>query len=184
MAQGAPLMIGPLLAGAGFVLFALPSVGGGYWSTFFPAFVVLGFGMAVSVAPLTTVVMGSVSQDRAGSASGINNAVARVASVLAIAVLGIVVVNAFSSYLNHSLAQLTIPPSILHAIQSNEIKLAGLQLPAGLNANTAAVIRASVSQAFVFGFRRVMLICAGLSMLSAAFARLMIPAKSSGSRPI
>jgi EmrB/QacA subfamily drug resistance transporter len=179
-----PLMIGPLLAGAGFVLFALPSVGGGYWSTFFPAFVVLGFGMAVSVAPLTTVVMGSVSRDRAGTASGINNAVARVAGILAIAVLGIVVVNAFSSYLNHSLAQLTIPPSILHAIQSNEIKLAGLQLPAGLNANTAAVIRASVSQAFVFGFRRVMLICAGLSMLSAAFARLMIPAKSSGSRPI
>src|SRR5207248_1859813 len=176
----APLVIGPLIAAAGFVLFALPSVGGSYWTTFFPAFVVLGFGMAVSVAPLTTLVMGSVDQDRAGTASGINNAVARVAGVLAIAVLGIVIVRAFSSRLNHSLATLTIPSSILHAIQSNEIRLAGLQLPAGLNAGTAAAIRTSVSRAFVFGFRLVMVICAGLSMASAAFARLMIPAKQAG----
>lgn len=174
-----PLMIGPLVATVGFFLFALPSVGGGYWRTFFPAFVVLGLGMAVSVAPLTTVVMGSVNQDRAGTASGINNAVARVAGVLAIAVFGIVIVRAFSSHLDHSLANLTIPPSSLHAIQSNEIKLAGLQLPAGLNAALATVIRRSVSQAFVFGFRLVMLICAGLSMTSAAFAWLMIPAKPS-----
>jgi EmrB/QacA subfamily drug resistance transporter len=179
-----PLTIGPLVAAAGFFLFALPSVGGGYWSTFFPAFVVLGLGMAVSVAPLTTVVMGSVNQDRAGAASGINNAVARVAGVLAIAVLGIVVVKAFSSYLNHSLAQLAIPPSILHTIHSDEIKLAGLQLPADLDANTAAMIRASVSQAFVSGFRLVMLICAGLSMASAVVARVMIPAgKGMSTRP-
>ena len=175
-----PLMIGPLLAAAGFLLFALPSVGGRYWSTFFPAFVVLGLGLAVSVAPLTTVVMGSVSQDRAGAASGINNTVARVGGVLAIAVLGIVIVRVFSTHLNHSLANLTIPATVLHAIQSNEIKLAGLRLPAGLNAGTAAAIRTSVSQAFVFGFRLVMLICAGLSMTSAAVAWLMIPAKPSG----
>lgn len=151
-------------------------MGGDYWSTFFPAFVILGLGVAVSVAPLTTVVMDSAIQDRAGVASGINNAVARVAGVLAIALVGIAVVKAFSSSLNHSLARLTIPPSVLHTIQSNEIKLAGMQLPAGLDIDTTAMIRASVSQAFVSGFRLVMLICAGLSMASAAVARLMIPA--------
>ena len=172
-----PLVIGPLVAAFGFFLFALPSVGGGYWSTFFPAFVVLGLGMAVSVAPLTTVVMSSVSQDRVGAASGINNAVARVAGVLAIAVFGIVIVKAFSSHLNQSLANLTIPPSILQAIQSNEIKLAGLPLPAGLNAGMATEIRSAVSQAFVFGFRIIMLICTGLSIISAATAWLTIPAK-------
>ena len=155
-------------------------MGGRYWSTFFPAFVVLGLGLAVSVAPLTTAVMGSVGQDRAGTASGINNTVARVGGVLAIAVLGIVIVRVFSSRLNHSLANLTIPATVLHAIQSNEIKLAGLRLPAGLNAGTAAAIRTSVSQAFVFGFRLVMLICAGLSITSAAVAWLMIPARPSG----
>jgi predicted MFS family arabinose efflux permease len=172
-----PLVVGPLVAAVGFFLFALPSVGGGYWRTFSPAFVVLGLGMAVSVAPLTTVVMSSVSQDRTGAASGINNAVARVGGVLAIAVFGIVIVKAFSSHLNQSLANLTIPPSILQAIQSNEIKLAGLPLPAGLNAGMATEVRSSVSQAFVFGFRIVMLICAGLSIISAATASLTIPAK-------
>ena len=92
-----PLIIGPVIAALGFVSFALPSVGGNYWKSFFPALIVLGFGLAVTVAPLTTVVMNSVNQDRVGAASGINNAVARVAGMLAIAVLGIVMVKAFGA---------------------------------------------------------------------------------------
>jgi EmrB/QacA subfamily drug resistance transporter len=172
----APLIAGPLIAATGFVLFAAPSVGASYWKSFFPAFVVLGLGMAISVAPLTTVVMNSVGQDRVGAASGINNAVARVAGVLAIAILGIVMVKVFSSSLNRSLTGRLLPPSILQYIQSNEIKLAGLDLPSGLKAGTTAVIRASISHAFVFGFRTVMLICAGLSLASALVAWLMIPA--------
>ena len=169
-----PLIIGPLIAATGFVFFAVPGVEANYWKTFFPAFVVLGFGMAVSVAPLTTVVMSSVDQDRGGTASGINNAVARVAGVFAIAILGIVMVKSFSSSLNRSLAGGLLPPGILQYLHANEIKLAGLDLPSGLNADTTALIRASISHAFVFGFRCVMLICAGLSLVSAAVASLMI----------
>src|ERR1035438_3034464 len=174
----APLVTGPLIAATGFVLFAVPGVGAGYWKAFFPAFVVLGFGMAISVAPLTTVVMSSVDQDRAGTASGTNNAVARVASVLAVAILGIVMVKLFSSSLNRSLAGGLLPPGILQYVQSNEIKLAGLDLPSGVDADTTALIRVSISHAFVFGFRTVMLICAGLSLASAAVASLMIPVKT------
>jgi EmrB/QacA subfamily drug resistance transporter len=174
----APLVIGPLIAAAGFLLFAVPDLGVSYWKAFFPAFVVLGFGMAISVAPLTTVVMSSAGQDRAGTASGINNAVARVAGVLAIAILGIVMVKLFSYSLNHTLTVGPLPPAILQYIRSNEIKLAGIELPSGLDVGTAALIRRSISHAFVFGFRALMLTCAGLSLASAAVASVMVPAKT------
>jgi EmrB/QacA subfamily drug resistance transporter len=169
-----PLIVGPLITTAGFALVALPAVGGSYWKTFFPAVCVLGFGMAVTVAPLTTVVMNSVGQDRVGAASGINNAVARVAGVLAIAVLGIVMVSAFSSRLNQQLDKSSLPNNALEEIHTNEIKLSGMPIPAGLDPATGASIKRSLSQAFVYGFRVIMFICAGLSMASAATAWVMI----------
>jgi len=170
-----PLIIGPLVAALGFALFAAPSVGGSYWKTFFPAVIILGFGMAITVAPLTTVVMNSADRNHVGAASGINNAVARVAGVLAIAVLGIVMVSAFSYRLNHELANLLLPVNVLHDIKANEIKLAGLQLPVGVDDSMRAAIRDSISGAFVFGFRLVIMVCVGLSVAGAAVAWLVIP---------
>jgi MFS family permease len=170
-----PLIVGPLFGAVGFLLFAIPSVGGNYWRTFFLAIVVLGIGMAITVAPLTTVVMNSAGEERVGAASGINNAVARVAGVLAVAVLGIVMVNAFSSHLNRDLARISLPPEVLRELQANKIKLAGLPIPNNLNPSTKAAVKESIDDAFIFGFRIVILICAGLAIASSAVAALMIP---------
>jgi EmrB/QacA subfamily drug resistance transporter len=169
-----PLIVGPLIVAAGFVLLAIPSVGGSYWHTFFPSFVVLGLGMAVSVAPLTTVVMSAVGQERAGVASGVNNAVARMAGLLAIAVLGIVMVDAFSSRLDHNLEQVAIPNPARQELQSNRTKLGAMEVPSGIDLETAAAVKNSIQQAFVFGFRSVMLICAALSVASSICAWRMI----------
>jgi EmrB/QacA subfamily drug resistance transporter len=170
-----PLIVGPIIVAAGFLLFAIPSVGGSYWTTFFPAIVVLGFGMAVSVAPLTTVVMDAVDEDRVGTASGINNAVARVAALLAIAILGVVMVAAFSQQLNRRLATIQMPAEVRAELESNENRLAALTIPAGVDPATASAIKSFIQLSFVFSFRMVMGICAVLALASAAIAWRMIP---------
>ncbi len=178
-----PLVIGPLIVTLGFLLFAVPSVDAHYWISFFPAVLIFGFGMAVTVAPLTTDVMNSVEEDRIGTASGINNAVARIAGVLGIAVLGIAMVWAFRAHLDRSLMHLSLPPAALDQIHAQENRLAALQPPAGLDAPTIAAITASVRQGFVFGFRIVMMICASLAFASAIIALRMVPDAANHSAP-
>jgi EmrB/QacA subfamily drug resistance transporter len=170
-----PLIIGPCIAALGFLLCAVPAVKANYWTTFFPGFVVLGLGMATSVAPLTTVVMSSVEQDRAGTASGINNAVARVAGVLAIAVLGAVMVALFSHSLNGLLAGLRLEPAVARTVEAGATRLGALDAPSNQDPQTAQKIRSAVAQAFVFGFRVIMLLCGLLALASAAVAWCVIP---------
>jgi len=175
-----PLIVGPFIAGLGFALFAVPGTTGSYWKTFFPAFVVLGLGMAVSVAPLTTVVMSSVDEDHAGTASGVNNAVARVAGVLAIAIFGVLMVTVFTSRLNHGLQSSGIPAGLSRQVQANAIQLAGLELPSGLEPTTANIIKVQIANAFVSGFRLIMLLCAALAIASGIIALKTIRANSPG----
>jgi EmrB/QacA subfamily drug resistance transporter len=170
-----PLIVGSLIVAIGFILFALPSVGAGYWRCFFPAVTVLGFGMAVTVAPLTTDVMNSVDEDHVGTASGINNAVARVAGVLGIAVLGIVMVLAFRARLDSSLGRLSLPAGVVQEIHAQETSLAALQPPPSLDESTRAAVTDLIRHGFVFGFRIVMMICAGLSLAGTVVAWVMVP---------
>ncbi|HEX7958533.1 MAG TPA: MFS transporter [Terriglobales bacterium] len=173
-----PLVIGPLIAAAGFALFALLLSGESYWTTFFPAAIVLGFGMSVTIAPLTTTVMNSVDQDRVGTASGVNNAVSRVAGVLAIAVLGGVMVYAFSADLNRRLTALKVPSNVVHHIQADRAKLAAIQPPQSLDPGTRDQLKTSISSAFLSGFRVITLICAALALGSAAVASFTMPRRA------
>jgi EmrB/QacA subfamily drug resistance transporter len=125
------LTAGPVVAAAGFAMLALPWVRGDYWRGFLPALAVLGLGMTVTVAPLTTTVMTSVSAARTGVASGINNAVARVASLLAIAVLGIVFVWSHDAALDARLDALHVPQAARKAASLAQIGMdAGAASPA------------------------------------------------------
>ncbi len=169
-----PLIIGPSIAAVGFALFALPGIGGSYWTTFFPAIAVLGFGMAISVAPLTTTVMGAVKVEQAGTASGINNAVARTASLLAIAIFSLIVSHAFNSALDTRLTQLQIPPSVQQMLVPQRVKLAGAEIPPGLSEAVGSLLKSAIAQSFVSSFRLVMLIASGLAIISAIVAALMI----------
>jgi EmrB/QacA subfamily drug resistance transporter len=169
-----PLVAGPLVAAAGFVLFALPSVGQSYWRAYLPAVSVLGLGMAVTVAPLTTTVMNSVGAELAGLASGVNNAVSRTAALLAIAVFGLVMAVAFDAALGSQLAALDLPPALQGAVEQQRHRWAAMALPSGVDEATAGAIRMAVGEAFVAGFRRVMLACAGLALLSALSAWILI----------
>ncbi|MBS0452382.1 MAG: MFS transporter [Proteobacteria bacterium] len=169
-----PLVVGPAIAAAGFALFAVPGTGASYWTGFFPAVVVLGLGMAITIAPLTTTVMNAVGTEAAGVASGVNNAVSRVAAVLAIAVFGLLMAWAFGARLDAGLQQLAAPPDVVEFLAGQRARLAEAALPPGVEGAAAEALREQVRAAYVSGFRWIMLASAGLALLSALSAWLLI----------
>lgn len=165
-----PLTIGPVVAAAGFLLFARPGIGGSYWTTYFPAVLVLGFGMAISVAPLTATVMNAVPQGRAGVASGINNAVSRIAGLLAIAILGLVLYNAFDRRLTRELDKLSLAAPAREQVLRERSRLAAIE-------SSDPNVRHAIAESFVTGYRTVLWIAAGLALASALTAFLVIQTK-------
>ncbi|PYK79711.1 MAG: MFS transporter [Verrucomicrobia bacterium] len=171
-----PLIVGPAVAAIGFASFILPGVDGSYWKTFFLPMIVLGTGMAISVAPLTTTVMNSVAETRAGVASGINNAVSRVAGLLAIAVFGIIMLQAFNHALDTNLSGL--PSPIRQSLDQQRTKLAATDLPQNIAPATRVQMRGAIDRSFVVGFQAVMFIGALLATGGAICSWWLIKAQA------
>ncbi len=169
-----PLIVGPIIIAVGYALFAVPGIGGTYWTTFFPAVVVLGLGMALVVAPLTTTVMNSVSTHQSGVASGTNNAVSRVAGLLGIAIMSIIMAYVFNVALDRRLAPLDLSIEAQAVVNEQRANLAGAQLDVGAEAEAQAALDRAFKEAYVAGFRLVMLFAAGLALAGAITTWSMI----------
>ena len=167
-----PLIAGPLAVAAGYGLMTRPGIGGSYWATYFPAVLVLGLGMAVSVAPLTTVVMNSVEEGRAGSASGVNNAVSQVAGLLALALFGLLFFRVFSPALDQGLARADVPAEVVQGIDGQRMKLAAIE-------TDDARGKRAVEEAFVASFRVVLWVSAGLAGAASLSAAVILERESS-----
>ena len=173
-----PLVVGPIIVALGYALFVVPGIGGSYWTTFFPAVLAIGFGMALSVAPLTTTVMAAVSAKHAGVASGVNNAVSRTAGLIGIATLGIVILHAYNTELDRRLASLAIPAETRTFIDAQQARLGATELPSNVSDETQVELRNAINWSFVFGFRVVMIAAVALALASAFSAFMMIEGKS------
>ncbi len=174
-----PLVTASLAAAVGYALFAVPGVeGGSYWTSFFPAMVVQGFGMALIITPLTTIALGSVEGEHSGLASGVNNAAARVAAPLAVAVLSVFIYGVFSTSLNTHLDSMNLPGEVRTEMEAKKAHLGAAKAPEDVDAKTAVHIERAIKESFVAGFRTVMVICVGLALVSALAAAILVDDRS------
>jgi EmrB/QacA subfamily drug resistance transporter len=161
--------IGPIVAGAGLLLLARANATADYVSQILPGVVVFGFGLAATVAPLTATVLGSVEPGHSGLASGINNAVARVASLLAVAAIGAVVANAFANQLDRDLAGHRLSPRATAVVAQDRTR-ALVTSTSGVPAPEQVEVHAALVNASVHAFRISVEIAAALAALGGLVA--------------
>jgi EmrB/QacA subfamily drug resistance transporter len=181
------LIVGPTIAAAGFALFIVPGTDASYWTGFLPAFAVLGLGMAITVAPLTTTVMSAVSREHSGVASGVNNAISETAGLLAVAAFGLAMSHAFHAGLDRRLQESKVAPQVREEIRGQESKLAAIEIPRRVEAMQRQAVTQAIDESFVAGFRLMMALGAGLAVLSAVCAWITLAGRGidqrAGTRP-
>jgi MFS family permease len=166
-----PLLVGgPLLAALGLAAFALPGIGGPYWATFLAPMMLTGLGMALTIAPVTTSVLATVEPAEAGVASGVNNTAARVGTLLAVGIIGVVALALYGRALERRLAAAAVPAEVARTLVAERRSLADMTIPGWVTPEERASLADLVGAAFLDAFRGSMLLCALLVLGGAATA--------------
>jgi MFS family permease len=168
-----PLLVaGPLITAVGYGLLILPGAAPqSFWTSVLPGILALGTGMTLTVAPLTSTVMGAVPERLTGTASGVNNAVSRTAGLLAIAGFGLVFVAVSDASLARALAPMPAEAQSLSHVFGR------VWIPESLESDWGAAIRMAGKEAFVDGYRAALGVAAGLTLVGAAIAARFIGAR-------
>jgi EmrB/QacA subfamily drug resistance transporter len=172
-----PLIIGPIITSAGFFIFSIYEITpgpGAYWDTYFISFLLIGVGMGVTVAPLTTAVMGAVSEDNTGIASGINNTVARAAGVLAVALMGALVLFSFKESVEKEIHVLNITNKMKNEIMIESSKLAAAEAPDDLSEENKIIVDKVLKDSFIGAFNKVVYMASILTFLGGVMAFIFI----------
>jgi EmrB/QacA subfamily drug resistance transporter len=171
------LTIGPAIAGVGMFLFGAAGFTGGagaYWTTYFPGALLLGIGMGITVAPLTTTVMNSAPTAMSGTASGINNAVSRAAGVLAIAIFTALALTTFASGVTARTAELPISDDAQAQIAAESAKLTNARAPQGLTPGEEFLVNQAFRLSFLDAYRLIAWGSAALAFLGAAMGWVFV----------
>ena len=172
-----PLVVGATIAGCAFLLYALPGIGGTYWTTYFPAVTCLGIGAVFFIAPLTTTVFDSSDPALSGVASATNNAVARTAGLVAIALFGVLFAGVFANGFDARLDAAHVSPAARSIAHADEAKLAAGTVTPDIPPGDRASVALAVKTGFLAGFRAVMFMSAGVAFLAAIIAFIAFPPK-------
>jgi EmrB/QacA subfamily drug resistance transporter len=169
-----PMVIGSFIVALGDGLLVLGGTSGAYLPFFLPGLSLLGLGMALLIAPLTKSAL-AVEPRYSGAASGVNNAVARIAALLAVAILGAIMISVFSASLQHEITAISLSPGQQSTIISQSGKLAGITIPSTFDAGSRELANQAIATSFVSGYRWSMGICAVLALLACAICLIVLP---------
>lgn len=164
-----PMILGPLIVSIGMTLLIFPGTHANYFLQYLPGLLLFGCGMAFVIASLTKSAL-AVENKYSGAASGINNAVARIAGLLAVALLGLIVVTLFEGQLHQKIMSSSMSNSAKQQIMIQQDKLAGIEIPQNFNNRIKDLAQDAIDDSFIYGFRWAMGINAFLAFLSAVIS--------------
>ena len=171
------LIAGPAVTACGFLMLSFIKQTSGaqqFFTTFFPGIMVMGLGMSFTVSPLTTAVMGAVSYHFAGTASGVNNAVSRIAGVFTNAIFGALAVLFFSGALQHSIKPLKLNNKVQQEVLAQAVNFGDAHIPPDAGVQHIKQLKIIYKDAFIAAYSIVLKISAALAFAGALMAFIFI----------